>query len=72
MEWLSNGLGTITDNDGTLLFSQADIESLGAKSCAALDRIYAVAQRLNGLAPEDIKELAKNSEAGLSEDSISS
>ena len=51
---------TIVDEDGKRLFSDADIRDLGGKSAAALDRIFAVAQRLNGLRDEDVEGLAKN------------
>ena len=42
------------------LFTSADIEVLGSKSAAALDRIFGVAQRLSKLSDSDIKELEKN------------
>jgi hypothetical protein len=57
--------------DGTRLFSRKDIEILGKKSAAALDRIAARIQELSGLLPDDIKELTENFTEGQSEDSIS-
>jgi hypothetical protein len=39
------------------IFQLADIEWLGRKSAAALQRVYAVAQRLSGLSNEDVDEL---------------
>lgn len=45
---------------GERLFTEEDIEELGAKSARALDRLFSVAQRLNGLRAEDIEELAGN------------
>ena len=63
---------TIVDEDGELLFSKDDVDLLGQKSAKALDRIFGIAQKLNGLGKDDIKELAKNSDTGQSEDSTSS
>lgn len=39
------------------IFKIEDIEPLGRKSAAALQRIYGVAQRLSGLSEEDVEEL---------------
>ena len=38
----------IMDENGAKLFSDADVVALGAKSAAALDRIYEVASELSG------------------------
>lgn len=46
--------------DGKRLFVEADVESLGNKSAAALDRIYDVAHRLSRMGGEDVDELEKN------------
>lgn len=51
---------SIVDEDGKRLFSDADVEALGAKSGAALSRVYSVASRLAGLSDEDMKELTEN------------
>jgi len=51
---------TIVDEEGKLLFDEADIAKLGNKSCAALDRVFAAAQRLNLISNADVDELAKN------------
>ena len=51
---------TICDESGTRLFKANDAEALGKKSAAALDRVFAVAQRLNGFSSEDAEDLAKN------------
>lgn len=51
---------TVVDEDGNRIFNDEDAEALGKKSAAALDRIFAVAQRLSGLRPEDVEELAGN------------
>lgn len=62
---------TVVDAAGKRLFSEADIEALGAKSAKAMNRIYRVATRLNALDESDVEELAKNSEAAPSGDSPS-
>lgn len=51
---------TIVDDKNERMFSDADIKDLGRKSAKALDRIFAVAQRLNGLSKEDEDALVKN------------
>ena len=48
------------DEQGNRLFSDEDAELLGRKSAAALNRVFEVAQRLSGLRPEDVEELAGN------------
>ncbi len=45
--------------DGERLFDDADVAALGAKSARALDRVFAVAQRLNGIGAEQV-DAAKN------------
>lgn len=50
----------LVGEDGKLLFGEADIEALGAKSAAALDRLYDVARTLNGYSEADAKALEKN------------
>jgi hypothetical protein len=62
----------IVDEQGNRLFSDEQVEALGGKSAAALDRVCEVASRINGLRPEDIEELAGNSEAGPDAGSSSS
>jgi hypothetical protein len=54
-------VNTLVDENGKAIFTQADVEALGAKSSKALDRLVVVAQRLNGVTDADVKELAKNS-----------
>ena len=49
----------IIDENGAKLFSDADVVALGAKSAAALDRIYAVASELSGITDEDVEEIAE-------------
>lgn len=62
---------TVVDERGKPLFTDADVQALGRKSGAALDRIFNVAQRLSGLSKEDIDEFAGNSEPGQSDGSTS-
>ena len=62
---LANGRAKIVirctvDDDGKRLFDAADVDVLGAKSAAALDRVFAVASRLSALGPGDVEELAGN------------
>ena len=52
---------TVIDETGQRLFTDEEVDLLGAKSGAALDRVFAVAQKLNGLSGTDVEELAKNS-----------
>jgi hypothetical protein len=61
----------LIDEDGKRLFSDTDIALLGAKSAAALDRVYAVGQELNGLSDKDVEELTEVFEQTPDESSIS-
>ena len=49
----------IVDEDGARLFSDEDIDALGEKSAAPLDRIFGVAMRLSGLGTKDVDKLAQ-------------
>ena len=51
---------TICDEQGNSLFSITEVEQLGRKSAKALDRIFTVASRLNGLSAQDVEDLEKN------------
>lgn len=51
----------IRDEDGRRMFDSDEVDELGAKSAQALQRIFDAAQRLSGLATEDVEKLAKNS-----------
>lgn len=57
------------DDAGARLFSLDDVDALQAKSAAALDRVFQVAQRLSGIGQEDIEETVKNSEKTQTGDS---
>lgn len=52
---------TLCDEAGAALFTPADIPALDAKSAAVLDRLYVVAQRVNGLGAKEIAALAGES-----------
>ena len=52
---------TVIDETGQRLFTDEEVDLLGAKSGAALDRVFAIAQKLNGLSGSDVEELSKNS-----------
>lgn len=51
---------TVVDENLNPVFSIADVEGLGKKSAAALDKVFAVAQKLSGISAEDVEELEKN------------
>ena len=55
--------------DGGRLFDLEDVDFIQAKSAAALDRVFQVAQRLSGIGQEDIEETVKNSEKTTTSDS---
>jgi hypothetical protein len=50
----------VVGDDGKRLFDAADIDVLGEKSGAALDRLFEVATRLSGLGSRDVEELSQN------------
>jgi hypothetical protein len=62
---------SLIDSDGRRIFTDSEVVALGAKSAAAIDRIYSVAARLSSVSKEDEKELEKNSGAIPADDSIS-
>jgi hypothetical protein len=49
----------IVTEDGEPLFTMDDIDALGQKSGAALNRVFEAAQRLSGLSEEDMEEVGK-------------
>lgn len=51
---------SIVDENGELIFSDADIIKLGKKSSIALGEIFKAARELNKMDDEEIDELAKN------------
>lgn len=50
----------LVDSTGARLFGDADIAALGEKSCAALERVCKVAQRLNGLTDQELETAKGN------------
>jgi len=50
---------TLCDEGGVRLFTDDDIAALGHKSAKALDRVFGVAQRLNGIGADQV-DAAKN------------
>jgi hypothetical protein len=48
------------DEAGVRIFSDSEIEALGAKSGLVLDRLYAIASRINGYTKKDVEDIAKN------------
>ena len=51
---------TTTDEAGNRLFEEGEVDALGKKSAAALDRVFSVAQRLNSMTQQDVEDLEKN------------
>ncbi len=62
---------SVVGEDGRRLFDEGDVRALGAKSAKALDRVFAVAQRLSGISDRDVDELVGNSSDGQSDASAS-
>jgi hypothetical protein len=60
---------TVVDRNGKPIFALTDIFLLGAKSAAAMDRVYEVAMRLSKFTKEDMEELEGNSGPDRSGDS---
>ena len=52
---------TIRNEQGKQMFKdKVDIENLGEKSGSALQRVFMVALRLNGMSKQDVDDLTKN------------
>lgn len=54
---------TIVDENGDRVFSDEDAPHLERKSAPAVDRVFAVAARLNGMLAKQVDEIEKKSEA---------
>ncbi len=52
----------VVDENGNRLFNEKDIKALSKKSAAAMDQLFAEAQKLNAVSDEDVDDMAKNSE----------
>lgn len=64
--------GITTDvRDLPLLFTETDVEALGKKSAAALERVFKVASRLSGITESDIEDQVKNSDKAAGKGSSS-
>lgn len=50
----------LVDENNKRLFTAKDVDELGKKNSAVLDRLHAVADQLNAVSPEAIKGTAKN------------
>jgi hypothetical protein len=50
----------VIGDDGKPLFGITDVEALGEKSAAPLNRVYEVAARLSGLSEGDVEGMAGN------------
>jgi len=61
----------IVDADNNSVFTLADVEALGKKNAAALDRVYDVAVRLSGMGAKAAADAEKNSSPGPSGGSTS-
>jgi hypothetical protein len=62
---------SVVDEEGKRLFSPNDVSLLGAKSAAALQRVFNVSMRLSGISAEDVRELTEDLEENPFEDSPS-
>lgn len=62
---------TVVDDAGNRIFDAIDVPMLARKSAAAIERVFDVAQRLNGLGAKAEDAAEKNSVADLSESSTS-
>lgn len=62
---------TLVDANGSRLFDVNDIDRLGLKSAGALEKVFVVAQRINGLGGQAEDDALKNSKADLVEGSPS-
>ncbi len=50
----------IVDEEGQRLYSDDDVAVLGRERAAALDRVFEVAQRLNGMSDEDLERTVED------------
>jgi hypothetical protein len=58
---------TAINEDGTLLFGEADIPWLTKKNAKVLERVFKAAQSLSGMTDEDMDELLENLDPAASE-----
>lgn len=62
---------TVVDEEDKQIFGVQDLVALGRKSAIAIDRIFGVAQRINGMATDAVEDAIKNSTPGPSDGSTS-
>jgi hypothetical protein len=62
-------VATVVDESGAQVLDEADVTGLRAQSSVALDRLVAVAVRINGMQANATEDAAKNSAAAPSGDS---
>lgn len=51
---------TLCDEQGNLLFTEADVKALGEKSVGALQRVWDAALKVNAFTDQDVDDLEKN------------
>lgn len=51
---------TLCDETGIRLFSDEDVDQLGAKSASVLDRLFSISQRINKLGAKEESETKKD------------
>lgn len=54
-------IATVCNADGSPMFTDAELPELGELPSTVVDPIWEVAKRINGLTPDDVKALEKNS-----------
>lgn len=62
---------TICDENNKRIFTDKDIDLVGSKSAAEIEKVFEAAQRLNKLTAQDAEEQEKNSEGEGKDTSIS-
>lgn len=50
----------LVDENNERLFTLKEVELLGKKNSKVIERLHAVADQLNAVSPESVKDLAKN------------
>jgi hypothetical protein len=60
---------TVVNGKGERIFTREQIEALGKKSAAALNRVYEASAKLSAITKADVEDLAKNSGKGQRDDS---
>jgi len=53
-------VATAVGEDGSPLFTEADVPALSGKNAAAMLRLFEAASKLNALSGEDVEEISKN------------